>query len=359
MRSELGNIRKLGPGSYRVEVSFGRDAVTGEPRRSSRNVRGTKADAKRMAARMALEMGAAPSSTMTLSEYLEEMWLPATRERVRTRTATDYELKLKKHVTPRLGHLRLDSLAPYQLDRWLGELAAGDLSPRSRLHCYRVLHNALSQAVRWRLIPSNPLDAVERPKVEQSDPDVLSASEANTYLDAFTGHPIEPFIVVAIAAGLRRSELAALRWSDVDLKTGVVSVSRGLHEAGGKVWAEDPKTARSRRTVVLPAWAVARLKKLRGLGPLVTEDDGPMRPLRISALYRKHVDATEGLRYIPLKNLRHTSASLALAAGVDLVSVSRRLGHSTVTTTDTFYLRPGRQADEIAAEKMDGFRAAK
>lgn len=357
-RRSIGSVSRLGPDRYRVQVEIGRDPVSGERRRLSRNVRGTRAEAERELARLTLEAGAAPSSTVTLRAYVETAWIPRTAERVRRRTVDDYALKMKSHVLPKLGDVRLGDLQPYQLDRFFGELAAGDLSPRSRLHVYRVLHNALGQAVKWRLIPTNPLDAVERPRVEQSEPDVLSAAEANAYLDAFAGHVLEPFVIVAIAAGLRRSELAALSWSDVDLKAGTVSVERGLHESGGEVWAEKPKTTRSRRVVTLPGWAVARLKAIRGVGPLALEGGAAIRPTRITVLYRRHV-AAAGLRYVPLKNLRHTAATLALAAGVSPVTLSRRLGHSTFATTDSFYLKITRDADELAAEQLEGFREAR
>ena len=190
--------------------------------------------------------------------------------------------------------------------------------------------------------------AVEPPTVRQSRPDVLTAKEANAYLDAFAGHELEPLIVLALAAGLRRSELAGLRWSDVDFQAGTVTITRGLHERAGKVLEEAPKSATSARTVALPEWALAVLAPRRGIGPIVTEGGAPIRPNRISALYEARV-ASSQLRRIPLRNLRHTHACLLLDAGVDLYTVSRRLGHSTVAVTEAHYIRPSQDADRAAA----------
>jgi integrase len=308
---------------------------------------------------------------MTVSTYLESMWLPHIKTRVRDRTYDTYASQVDAYIVAQIGSVRLDKLAAYRLDRWMGELAVMKskykhdgkervLSAQTRLHAYRTLHSALVQAVKWSLLAYNPLDAVDPPKVSQSDPDTLTSTEVNAYLDAFVGHELEPFILVALGAGLRRSELAALMWSDIDFSAGTVTVREGLHQRKGKVYPEDPKTTRSARSVSLPPWALERLRVLRRVGPLVSRDGLPMRPNTITYAYGAHVRSRKHspkLRYVPLKNLRHSSAMLALEmSGGDLVTVSRRLGHSTVTTTDRFYVKGTREADDNVAQMMDGIR---
>jgi integrase len=334
-----------------VELKRGVDPMTGKPRRLSRNIRGTKREAESVLAHLLLEAGARPDSNMSLKEYLEDVWLPAVRETVRTRTADEYLAKCDLYIIPQLGRARLGDIEPYDLDRWLARLTK-EVSRQTALHAYRVLCNALNRAVRWRLIASNPMNSVDAPSVERSKPDVLTIEEAGQYLEAFAGHPLEPIVVIAIAAGLRRSELAALTWRDVNLKAGTVSVSKGLHERSGQVWTEPPKSKTSRRVVSLPSWAVEALRSHRSVGPLVVEDGEAMKPNRISILYIRHVKHA-GLRRVPLKNLRHTSATIALSAHVDVVSISRRLGHSSIAVTDRFYLAPGDEADAKAAEAME------
>ena len=355
MRRAVGSKREVVPGVWRLEVSAGYDPVTGKRNRPSSTIRGDEAAADRELARLMLGVGLVPTTKLTLSEYVNEVWLPAIS--VRKRTYDEYEAKMRLHVLPVLGKVRMDRLEPYLIDRWV----LGLPKTRTGLHAFRVLHTALTRAVRWRIIEHHPLDSVEAPPDGEYEPDVLAVDEANDYLDAFAGHELEPFVVLAIGAGLRRSELMALEWSDVDLKAATVHITKGRHERKGEVWNEDPKSRTSRRLVSLPPWAVEALKPHRGIGPITT-----LKPSQVSYRYGKRLrqvdaerrakDKDDGLRYVPMKQLRHSHATIALAAGVDLVTVSRRLGHSTATITDAFYLRPGRAADQRAAEAIDGMR---
>lgn len=305
---------------------------------------------------MLLEAGEVPdASDLTVSAFVRDMWLPHLEGRVRSgslrrRTLEGYASKMDNHVLPYLGAIRLDRLDTYAVDRWLAAMTAAGVSAHTRRHAFRIAHNAVRAATRWRLRRDNPLDGVQCPTVPERAVVALSAAQANAVLDAFAGHEMEPIVVLCLAAGLRRSEVCALDWSDVDLSTGTVTVRRGRHERAGEVWDEPPKTERSKREVSLPAWALEALSRHAAVGPVTS-----LSPERVSYRYRKHL-AASGLPDVPLMNLRHTHATLALAAGVDVVVVSRRLGHSTVATTDRFYLAPGRDADRDAADRLDGLR---
>lgn len=302
---------------------------------------------------MLLEIGKLPSGrALTVRQFIEELYEPALDSRVRRETATGYKSKLQTWVIPKLGQTRLGELEPYVLDRWRDELVE-KLSGRSALNVYRVFSTALNRAVKWRLIQSNPLLAVDAPRAKVRDLDVLDASEALDYVKAFAGHKLEPIVVLALATGLRPCELTALTWADVDLKATELRVRRGLHEKKSESWFEETKSDRSNRTVSLPAWAVEILKPLRGIGPLVPGDgaDGHARPTEVAREYKRQVLAAKA-RYVPLRDLRHSHATLLLEAGVDVVVVSRRLGHSTVAITDQYYLRPKRSSDQKAADAL-------
>jgi integrase len=355
-RRPVGSIRKRRDEVYRVELTSGFDPITGKRRRMSEDVHGSELDAERVLAKMLLDIGRMPSGgNLTVREYVENLFEPWLASRVRKVTRHGYQSKLDLHVLPKLGEVPLRDLEPYVLDRWRDELLE-KMSGRSALHVYRVFANALNRAVRWRLIPANPLDAVDPPRAKVRDLDTLTADEALGYLRAFEGHVLEPLVIVAIATGLRPCELYALTWQDIDLQAGEVRVHRGLHERKGEVWFEDPKSDRSHRVVSLPEWAVVSLASRRGLGPLTPHAGGYMPPTMVSRLYRAHT-ASSSLRHVPLRDLRHTHATLMLEAGVDLVVVSRRLGHSTVAITDQHYLRPKRSADQAAAQAFDAMLA--
>lgn len=347
-RRQMGSIVELQPGVYRVQVSAGRHPITGERYRPSEVVRGSELDAERALARLILMAGRIPESEVTVGQFLLEMYLPHKTQEVRARTVEGYRSKIETHVIPELGGMPLARLSPFVLDRWLAGVKGSD---RTRLHAYRVLAAALNQAVRWRLLEVNPMLAVARPKVRRKAVDRLTAEEAGKYLEAFQGHRLEPVVVLALGAGLRRSEIAGLTWQDVDLDAGEVTVARGLHDHPGGPIVEDPKSETSKRVVSLPRWSCERLRGHRGLGPLVPDWSGAMRPRKISKLYDQRVEEAK-LRRMPLRNLRHTHACLLLEAGVDLYVVSRRLGHSTTAVTELHYVEPPRDADRAAADAL-------
>jgi integrase len=176
---------------------------------------------------------------------------------------------------------------------------------------------------------------------------VLTIKEMQAYLDAFHGHILEPIIILALTAGLRRSELAGLTWADIDFDEKTVTITRGLHDHAGEVLIEEPKSDTSRRVLPLSDTAVSLLRPLRGIGPVCN-----LKPWQISSRYETRVRACE-LRRVQFKNLRHTHACLLLDAGVDLYTVSRRLGHSTTAVTEKHYLRPGEDTARQAVATFD------
>ena len=242
----------------------------------------------------------------------------------------------------------MDELTPVHGD--------GELSERSRLHFYIFLKGALRKAVVGGLRESNPMEGVARPEQpRRAKKDVLTAKEAGAYLAAFRGHAIEPVVVLALACGLRRCELAGLLWSDIDFEAAKLEVRRGLHDFQGQVIEEEPKSENSRRRISVPAWALEALKPLRGIGPLVCEDGEPMWPNRITRLYGKRIEEAK-LRKVSLKNIRHSHACLLIEAGVDLYTVSRRLGHATTAVTELHIVDPSERADEAAADALGDLR---
>ena len=167
---------------------------------------------------------------------------------------------------------------------------------------------------------------------------------------------------MAMGTGMRRSEVCALDWEDVDLDSREVDVRRRYLIVDGEPDMGQTKTRNSRRVVSIPAAFARRLAEIRpeldgdGTHPLMESPRAPgvrMPPDTFSHVYRRTVEGA-GLRYVPLKNLRHSHATIMLDSGVDVVTVSRRLGHASVSTTDRFYLRPRRAADERAAGAFDG-----
>ncbi len=346
-RRSHGSISEVRPGVWTVRVSAGVSRATGERRRIQRTVRGSRRTAEAALTALLVEAGEMPEGAYTLRDFLEQVYIPWAREnRWRAKTAESAEGKLRLHVIGPLGDIQLSDLTPYRLERWIS-----GISEKSRPGCYQVLSAALKRAARWGMIAASPLDRVDRPRVERAVvKNVLSADELGELLDLFRGHWIEPVVILAASCGLRRSEILALDWRDVDFTAATVTVERGCHRVRGREIFEDPKSATSRRVVAVPSWALARLRETRGLGPIAsTPSGGRAAPDSVTRAYIRAVRAS-GIRYVPLKNLRHSHACGLLAAGVDIYTVSRRLGHSSVSVTELHYVDTTAMADRAAAD---------
>ena len=352
-RSSLGSVKPAGAGMWRVRVSKGCDPVTGKRVYAERRVRGSRREAEATLARMLVENGeAGAASSMTLADYMHDLYMPWCESRLRPDTCAHYRHDIDGHIVPGIGGVRLSDLDGLTVERWL----AGIEKPGARKSAYKTLRQGLRQARLWKIVRDVATDAVPEPKVPHYEPRVLTAEEATAVLDAFAGSEIEVAVLLALGCGLRRSEICGLDWEDVDLESGTVDVRRSYVVTDGVGVEGEPKTFNSRRTVSLPEGFRARLAEIappEAHGPvMLATEGGRMHPDVLTNKFERHA-RREGVYFTPLRNLRHSHATIMLSAGVDVVTVSRRLGHSSVSITDKYYLRPLRAADERAADAFD------
>jgi integrase len=198
-------------------------------------------------------------SAMSLSAYLDRWLRDAARPRVSRRTADGYAGLLERYIREPLGFKRLDNLQVLDIQSVYGGMLARGLSARVVRHTHSALHNALKQAVKWGMLSRNPSDLVELPKVPHKERRVLSPDDASEFLKAAAVMPHGLIFEVALITGMRPEEYLALQWADVDFERSTAQVRRALvrHK---KSWSfEEPKTARSRRTVYLPEPLMKRL----------------------------------------------------------------------------------------------------
>lgn len=353
MRSSKGSIEKIGKDHYRVFVEFPRDPVTGKRKRKTKTVRGSKKKAEETKIRLLMEAGdvEAIEEDMTLDVFWTGYYFPRVESECRPNTVAGYRYKYETFWREPLGSLLLREITPALVERELSAIEG----QKKRLQAFKMLRQILNHAVRSNFLSLNPLNNMYVPKVERYHPEVLSADQVILLLEHFHGHPIEPAVLVAVGCGLRRSEIAALDWGD--LKGGQVVVDDAITTVRGKPHRDLPKSETSRRLVTVPGFAMSRLDQIRRSNdsPLVTDTDGGrMNPDNITKAYIRHMkDAPEGLPYVSLKNLRHTSLTLTYESGVDLLTVSRRAGHSGTAITAHYYLRPSHAVDEAAADSLD------
>jgi integrase/predicted RNA-binding Zn-ribbon protein involved in translation (DUF1610 family) len=301
-------------------------------------------------------------SDVTLGEFLLEEWLPVAQSTIRSTTHASYTTHVQKHILPTLGRVKLQKLTPVMINALYGQLlkngkvcGSGGLSASSVRRVHATLHRALGDAVRWDRLFRNPCDAADPPRPQGTADEKTQAwttQELRQFLEAVEHERLYPLWLTLAMTGLRRGEALGLRWADLDLERARLSVRRSLVPINGTVEVHEPKTSRGRRLValdpftvsVLRAWSRRQKEEHLEWGPawidsglLFTRTDGKLiHPERVSKAFRARVKKT-GLPQIHLHDLRHTHATLALAAGVHPKVVSDRLGHATVAITLDIY----------------------
>lgn len=309
--------------------------------------------------------GQAIANKNSLGAYLDS-WLADDVKLNRTpKTYEEYEAAVRLYIKPIIGDVKLVKLNGADLQRWQGKMSRDGHSDNTRLKAIRVLRNALNKAVKLLLIPNNPVAAVSKPKVHRKEVQPLEPEQCQALFQACKEHRLGDMIILAAMTGLRKGELLALEWSAVNLKEGVLVVRQSLEEANGKRRIKVPKTAAGRRVVTLGKEAIEALERRREKakqeeldiekGIVFPNTDGDYM---FATNFRRNVwikirEAAGIPDTFVFHDLRHTQASLMLAAGVDLKVIQKRLGHRDFSTTANLYshLLQGAQAE--ATQKLD------
>ena len=244
----------------------------------------------------------------------------------------------------------------------------GTLSANTIRHYHRLLSVIFSTAVSWQVIYSNPCERVKPPRMHRKESRYLDENGAAQVIAALSDEPYDYSVMVRllIYTGLRRGELLGLKWGDIDFKDNAIRVRRQVARIDGNVVEAPLKTKNAYRT--LPKSALDLLEEYRAwqeerkseLGSLWQEseriftawDGGMLNPEALSAWFHKFI-VRKGLPDVNIHGLRHTNATLLIAGGVPLKTVSSRLGHSSISTTGNIYAHAVRSADETAAEVLE------
>ncbi len=372
-----GHIRKRGMESWTVVIDLGRDPQTGKRRRLWRSVKGTKRDAEALLIQLLNQRDTgidAPSGKITVAEFLKR-WLRDYASHLAPKTHRRYEEVVRLHLVPALGALPLTRLRPLHIQECYRRVLDMGRSARTALHTHRVLREALQHALRWQLIARNPADAVEPPRPKRYEIPALPPDMIRQLLAAADDTRYGTLVHTAVMTGLRQGELLGLRWRDVDLETGTLSVRQTCQwlPREGFVFRQ-PKTHRSTRPVALSPRTVQRLRQHRSqqleerlsLGPAYEDNDlvfatplgTPLHPNTLRVGWLRILKAAN-IGHLRFHDLRHAHATLMLQQGVHPKIVSERLGHSGIAITmDTYsHVLPGLQAE--AAAQLDDLLASR
>jgi integrase len=314
-------------------------------------------------------------SKQTLGEFLAE-WLEAVRPHLKPTTFGGYERNINAHVVPAIGQVKLQDLTAARLQALYGSLTkrdGGELSSRTKLHVHAVLRTALAAAVKWGRIQRNPAnrDLCDAPKVRAKPLTTApwSPEEMQRFLQANASDRHYAAWLLLATTGLRRGELLGLRWTDLDLEGGVLSVGQTLTTVRSHlVFQDSAKTDGSTRRMRLSPVALAALRTHRArqleerlaFGPayqdhglvFAKEDGSPLHPEVFLRLFQRRAKAA-GLPVIRLHDVRHSWATHALQAGIAPKVVSSRLGHANIRVTLDIYTHVMPALDQEAADKVE------
>lgn len=381
----MASIEKRGKNSYRLVVEAGYDAQGKRIKRTKTIRVEDKLTPKKLKEyldlelakfRMEVEAGEyiAPEK-MTFSAFAEE-WRKKFAEKELSPTTLKNDLnRLNKHILPAFGHIRLDHLKTIHIVNFINQLREAGLSENTILNIYKVLKNILSCAKEWRLIATNPIDGVKRPKQEKKRMKYLDENEAKQVIAALYEEPTvwRLYFLGAMLGGFRRGELLALEWPDVNFEENTIYIGKSIPlTLNGEPVVKKPKTEESVGIVDMPEWYMQELRayykqwqkvrwtlgdQWKGGDKQYVFHNGYGKPYHYTTptqTWRKFLKRHR-LKEVRLHDLRHTAATLLIEAGTDLKVVQERLRHSKYQTTADFYAHVTKKVNKETAAKLEKF----
>ena len=346
------------------------DPATGQQRR--RYLSGATADEVRRklsSLRAATERGATTAGPrLTTGAYLEA-WTRTIAPTIRPSTLRGYAGHVNTYWRPLLGATSLAQLSPGDVERAMAQLLERGLSAQTVRGARSTLRRALGQAARDGFVTRNAASLARPPRLPSREIDYLEPADVRALVAGTAGDRLAPLWVLGATTGLRLGELLGLAWPDVNTAARTLSVRRSLARAAGGGWAlAEPKTHRSRRTIPLPAMALAALEERRAaqeaehssLGSAWQDRDQlvftdpigrPLDPMAASHAWRAAARPL-GIT-LPFRALRHTAATTWLRNGVPLIVVAEALGHTGVSITQAHYAAVAPELRSATAEAMD------
>ena len=324
------------------------------------------------------EQGLSGDGTERMDAFLAR-YLRIAQRTLRPRSFEKYEVTVRRHLVPFVGTVQVGRLRSARVADLYGELLDAGRSASTVRYTHSVLHHALNQAVSWRMIGMNPADAVKAPRAEGREIHPFTPAEVRQLLPGIEGDQLEVLVILALRTAMRLGELLGLRWGDVDQATSMLNVSRELYRHRGQWLTDAPKSGKARAVRVdadtidmLRSYRIERSEALLARGHRVTDDDlvfltddaEPFDGRHLTERRFQPLLARVGLLGEPrhrFHDLRHTAATLMLAAGVHPKVVSEMLGHSDVQITLNRYshVLPTMQAEAAAALEALTLRAAR
>ena len=368
-----GNIRsvKTKTGiSYQITIEGGYDELTGKRIRAYKTVKGSKREANSVMHKMITEMEEGKltqRSKKKVSEWMDE-WLENYLPNIEETTRRGYRNKIKCYIKPAIGDIFIKALKPEHVQRMVNDMIDRGLAPKSVRDAFNNVNAAMKKAVKLRLVPYNPCEAVELPKLKRYRANVYTLDMIHNLLDTAMGTDMYLPVFLLVMVGLRRGELLALTWGDIDFDNNILKVRRNMVNGENGIVIKAPKSESGIRDIRLGSDVMAVLKEAKAqyakdafsyglgfqnLGFVIRQEDGsPYRPDSMTQKWERFLE-TYNLPKIRLHDLRHSNATALIQAGVNPKVVQQRLGHADVQITLNTYTHVLPEMDMEAAAKLD------
>lgn len=377
-----GHVRKRevknGKLTYQIIIEKPPDKSTGTRNRLYRTVHTNKKEAEKIMRDMIAELENKTyiqPTNITVKEWMNE-WYDTYQKPYRSEsTLRSYRYQLDNYIIPKFGNIPIQDLSTMQVQKWINELSNESpishkpMSARSVKNIFLNLSAAMQTAERLDLIKKNPCKNVTLPQRKSHQVEVYDEKEIDSLIQCLKGTDMEVPIMLALTLGLRRGELIALRWENVDLDNGIVHICENRVDGlNGEVITKSPKSQAGIRDIPLSASLITMLKKHKlkymkkqlkyGVGKnkddyVICQHNGqPYKPFSFTKKFRTFLNKNN-LRHIRLHDLRHTNASVMLSQGISPKVAQQRLGHSDFSTTMNIYSHVMKTMETEAAQKLD------
>jgi integrase len=374
MSTGTGHIRRRGTNSWEIKFDIGRDPKTGKRQTRYHSFKGTKREAQAELIRLSADVqkgGYVDPTKETVGGFLDRWdrdWA-SVGNNAAPKTLERYRGIIGKQIKPNIGVRPIQKLKAVDLTELYAKLEREDhLAARTIGHVHRVLHRALGHATTWGVVQQNVASLVDAPKVSQTEIEIIREDEIRTVLQRLRGRTMYPIAMLALGTGMRRGELLALRWQDVALDAGKLKVERSLEQTKAGLRFKSPKTKHGRRTIAIDPMTITELRRHwreqqerrlelgtgRGAADALVFPTWDFQTRSPNALTKEwSVAMADAGLSVTFHALRHTHASSLIAAGVDVLTISRRLGHASPAITLTVYGHLFANTDDKAAQVME------
>lgn len=306
-------------------------------------------------------------SSLKLSDWVTQ-YLAQYKPNIEATTRAGYEEKQRNCIDPYIGKLPLNTLNNTVIQKWVNDLSASGKAEQTIRNAYNIVNSALEKAEIIGMISRNPCKGTALPKKQCYTPEVYNAEQIKAAINTARGSEMYLFVLLFFTLGLRRGEMCALRWDDVDLESNIVHVHDNCVIAGKEVITKGTKSKAGTRDISVTGEVVEALKEARRQyleeklqlgkmfhdgGFVIRKENGePFRPDSLSQKWRRFLEKND-LPHIRLHDTRHSNATALIQAGVSPKVVQARLGHSDVSITLNTYTHVTEAMDKEAANKVN------